>query len=146
MRRLLLPLVTILTMNATALAQPIGVVGPTRGYGPTLRPFYGPWFGPGVGWGNPFLMPVAWSNGFWFPGFGWSHAVPLGPQPGAFSAAGGYGIGGGMIGPQRDLPTLVPKAPPRFATRDVKRYYHSVIQQPNLAIQRHYQLRPMFWP
>jgi hypothetical protein len=144
MRRLLLPLVIVLGSTPVASAQPVGAMW---GYGPTLRPLYGPWYGPGFSWGNPLFMPLAMSDGFWYPGFGWSgRVVPLGPQPGAFTAAGGYGIGGGLFGPQRDLPTIVPKTPPRFATRDVRRHYESVIQQPNIAIQRQYQLRQWFWP
>jgi hypothetical protein len=148
MRWFLFPLILMVTTASTVSAQPIGFYGSTWGYGPTLRPWYGPWYGPGFGWGNPFVVPLAWSNGFWFPGFWWTHAqaIPLGPQPGAFHASGGYGIGGGLYGAQRDLPTVIPKAPPRFATRDVKRHYEAVIQQPQIAIQRQYQLRQRFGP
>ena len=123
-------------------------------YGPTVGPWFGPYYGPGLwGWNGPW----GWGGAGWamFPGvplFGMTgvnpYGVPVpsvGPTPGNFSMTGGYGIGGGVYGAQRDLPTVVPQGNgPRFATRDVKRHWDGVRANPQAAINRAYYDRYRF--
>ena len=135
--------------SASSSAQDLGtprsfVVGPT--VGPWFGPNYGPGFyGNGWGWGG------AWNALPWVPGYGWYgntfgfSAPTLGPTPGAFSHSGGYGIGAGIYGAQRDLPTIVPKGNgPRFATRDVRAHFNNVKANPQAAIDKAYRDQ-MWW-
>jgi hypothetical protein len=131
-------------------------------YGPTVGPWFGPYYGPGLwGWNGPWGFGSAygwgWGGAGWtmFPGvplFGMTGINPyglpipsVGPTPGNFSMTGGYGIGGGVYGAGRDLPTVVPTGNgPRFATRDVKRHWEGVRANPQAAINRAYYDRYRF--
>ncbi|MFO0935695.1 MAG: hypothetical protein U0798_04155 [Gemmataceae bacterium] len=114
-------------------------------YGPTVGPWFGPNYGPGFStYGYVGVWGGSWAALPWYPGYGWYGmnfytfpAPTLGPTPGAFSATGGYGIGGGVYGAQRDLPTIIPKGNgPRFATRDVRQHFDNVKANPQAAIDR----------
>lgn len=139
--------------------------GPGIAIGPTVGAWYGPYYGPGLwGWGGPWGWGPGWISGWgwgggwtalpWVPGWGWQGINPyglpaptVGPTPGAFSATGGYGIGGGVYGAQRDLPTIIPKGNgPLFATRDVRRHFDEVKANPQIAIDRAYRDRALLNP
>jgi hypothetical protein len=94
------------------------------------------------GWGNPWIVPFGINNSYFWPGYlntNQTFTPPLAPNPGAFSSSGGYGIGGGVYGPQKDLPVVVPRQAPRFATRDVKNHFNSIINNPQIGIQNAYR-------
>lgn len=137
-----------LTLTTDRLvAQPPGLAV----YGPRVGPWFGPNYGPGI-WGGGWGGGWGWGyGGEWmvFPGvplFGIAGIDPydlptttVGPTPGAFSRTGGYGIGAGLYGAGKDLPTVLPRGNgPLFATPDVRRRYDAIKANPQIAFDRVY--------